>query len=144
MRVSQTLILIPVFGQVLLTFVVLILMGVARHRCLAQSNRTMQDIALATATDWDEQARKCANNYANQFELPVLFFVVCAFALATRMVDIWMLGLAVCFVATRLVHTIVHLTSNVVMWRGLAFIAGFVILAAMWGLLMSRIIHAGF
>ncbi len=144
MRVAQTLILLPVFAQVLLTFMVLIAMGIARRKSLAARGLGIEDVALASDADWDAQARKCSNNYKNQFELPVLFYAVCAFAYATRMIDTWMLGLAVAFVVTRYAHTFVHLTSNRVLWRGIHFIIGFGLLAVMWVLLLARIASTGF
>lgn len=144
MRVSQLLILVPVFAQVLLTFVILCIMGWTRSACLRDTKRQMQDVALATATDWDDRSRKCANSYANQFELPVLFYAVCAFAMITRMVDIWMLVLAAGFVVSRYAHAAVHLTSNTVSLRFAFFIVGFVVLVAMWTMLAVRVIAAGF
>lgn len=144
MRVAQTLILLPVLAQVLLTFMVLIAMGIARRKSLASKGLGIEDVALATDADWDIQARKCSNNYKNQFELPVLFYVVCVFAFAARMVDTWMLALAVAFVLTRYAHTFVHLTSNRVLWRGIHFLIGFGLLAAMWVLLLARIAATGF
>jgi hypothetical protein len=143
-QVSQNLIILPVTAQVLLTWVVLLLMARARTRSMNEKGKTAQDLALATATDWDAAARKASNNYINLFEIPVLFYVVTAFALITRMVDVWMLALAWIFVASRVLHSIVHLTTNIVRWRGSVFLLGFVTVVAMWVLLLWRVAQAGF
>ncbi len=143
MRLDQTLILLPVLAQVLLTVAVLILMGRARGRDLARSRRSFQDVALATDADWGEAARKAANNYKNQFELPVLFYAVCLFALVTRSVDPWMMLLALLFVASRVAHTWIHLGTNVVLHRGIAFLAGLVVLLFMWLMVAWRTLGAG-
>ncbi|MEL7049827.1 MAG: MAPEG family protein [Pseudomonadota bacterium] len=141
---SQTLILLPVFGQVFLTFLVLILLGIARQASLAAKGRSIEDIALSGDDVWDEHALKRSNNFKNQFELPVLFYAVCAFALITRMVDIAFLCLAFGFFFSRIVQTYVHLTFNRVSIRGGAYIIGFVCLVAMWVILAVRITMAGF
>jgi len=142
--VSQNLILLPVAAQVLLTCVVLLLMALARSRSMHERGKTAQDLSLATAADWNAAARKASNNYNNLFELPVLFYAVTAFALITRMVDALMLALAWGFVASRMLHSMVHLTSNVVRWRGSIFLVGFIAVLAMWVLLVWRVAEAGF
>ena len=139
MRVAQNLILMPVLAQVLLTIVVMVAMALSRRRVLQRRGQTYSDAATATEEFWDTHARMCANNYKNQFELPVLFYAACAFALITRQVDSVLLGLAVFFVASRIVHAYVHLTFNDIAWRGLAFIAGCVVLVAMWIILGWRV-----
>lgn len=141
---SQHLILVPVFLQVLLTFAVLFAMGAARRRSMLEHNKSPQDMSLATDQDWTNQARKCANCYKNQFELPVLFYAVCTFALITRYVDPVMFALASLFVLTRIAHAWIHIGSNIVIWRGSYFLAGFLVLVAMWLLLMWRVAEAGY
>lgn len=140
----QNLILLPVFVQVLLTLVILALLPGARGRSMRERRQRMQDMALAGRTDWSEDARKTAASFANQFELPVLFHVVAAFALMTRMVDAWMLGLASLFVLSRIAHAIIHIGRNVVAWRFAAYAVGLVLLVAMWVLLAWRVIATGF
>ncbi|MCL4768479.1 MAG: MAPEG family protein [Hyphomicrobiaceae bacterium] len=143
-RISQNLILLPVAAQVLLTCIVLVLMARARKRSMRERDKTAQDLSLATAADWNATARKASNNYNNLLELPVLFYTVTAFALVTRMVDPLMFALAWLFVLARVAHSIVHLTTNVVRWRGSAFLVGFVAVVAMWLLLLWRVAQAGF
>ena len=89
MRMAQNLILLPVLAQILLTLVILALLPRARGASMRERRQRMQDMALAGKTDWNEQAQKTAASFDNQFELPVLFYVVAAFALITRMVDVW-------------------------------------------------------
>jgi hypothetical protein len=143
MRMAQNLIVLPVLAQILLPLLILPLMARARGRSMARRRQGMQDVALAGQNDWDEPAQKLAASFSNQFELPVLFYVVCAFALITRMVDAWMLGLAVLFVASRIVHAAIHIGPNIVRWRFAAFLFGVVMLTGMWALLAVRILAAG-
>ncbi len=144
MRMAQNLILLPVLAQMLLTLVILALLPGARRRSMLERKQRMQDMANAGKTDWNGQAQQIAASFSNQFELPVLFYVICAFALVTRMVDVWMLGLASAFVLSRIAHAVVHIGPNIVMWRFVAYGCGLVCLVGMWGLLGWRILSAGF
>jgi hypothetical protein len=130
---NQVTIVYPVFGQVLLTFVVYGLLAVARARALGTSGRTPggPDLAMGRFA-WPEDAEKRAHNQRNQFELPVLFYAVAAFALITGGADSTMVVLAWLFVLTRVVHAAIHIGPNKVRWRSPAFALGLVILAAMW------------
>ena len=141
---SQNLIVLPVAAQALLAFVVLFVMARARARSQKERGQNLQDLALASNADWNEAALKAANNYKNLFEIPVLFFAASAFALITRSVDGWMIGLAWLFVASRVFHTIIHVTSNTVMLRGPVFMIGFVAVMAMWVLIVWRVVATGF
>lgn len=142
-RMSQNLIVLPVLAQVLLTLVVLVLMGPARARSMRANRQRLEDMSLAADKDWDEQARKVSNNFKNQFELPVLFYVVCLFALATRMVDMAFFALAWVFVLSRIAHSAIHIGPNVVAWRGTAYLVGFAALILMWAILAWRIAASG-
>ena len=130
---KPTAILLPVLAQVLLTLAVLVAMGPARARSLRESGKTIDDADVRDGrVTWSEQATKVARNYENQFELPVLFYAVVAFALITSAVDVIMVGLAWLFAVSRLAHAVIHIGPNVVTWRGAAFLIGLLALAAMW------------
>lgn len=135
----QTAILYPVFVQVLLTFVVLIRMATARGYVIRRNPGSQPDIALGRFS-WPEPALMAANNYKNQFELPVLFYALAAFAIMTRSVDYLMVVLAWVFVISRIVHAGVHLGPNILAWRGLSFLVGAIVLMLMWLMLAARLI----
>lgn len=131
--VNQVAILYPVFAQVLLTLAVYVLLMIARGRAMgaAAGQRGSGDIAMGRFA-WPDDAEKRAHNQRNQFELPVLFYAVAAFALLTKGVDATMLALAWAFVASRILHAAIHIGPNKVRWRGPAFGLGFLIVTAMW------------
>jgi len=132
-------ILYPVFGQIILTFALMIGMGLTRKEALDNREVTVDDIALDHSR-WPARPRKFANCYVNQFELPVIFYVLCLMALMTRNGDLIMVVLAWIFVATRLVHAYIHITANVVLRRGGAFFAGFIVVAIMTVLMLVRLL----
>lgn len=85
---------------------------------------------------------QAARNLANQFEMPVLFFVGCLAAAAYQLpvrelgLDAW----AWAFVGIRYAHAAIHLTYNHVMHRLVVFTLGFLALAGFWWKLSSHLL----
>lgn len=140
---SQHVIIYPVLVQVLVTFFVLLAMVKSRGDSVRDKGASVQDVALSGDTVWNDQAVKASNNYRNQFEMPVLFYAVTAFALILRMVDIFFLTLAWLFVATRVVHAFIHVGPNNVAPRSIAFAIGAVIVLVMWLMIGAKALSAG-
>ena len=141
---NQIDILYPVFVQALLTLVVGGMMAVARARAIATMDRQRGNPDLAMGrVDWPDDAAKRAANYHNQFQAPVLFYAVVAFALITKGADTLMLVLAWLFVLTRIFHAAIHIGPNKVRWRSPAFALGFLILMLMWVKLFIHVVTAG-
>ena len=140
MTLTQHL-LLPVFVQIALTVYVLTRMGQGRVRAvrLGQVKRSEID----TKSAYSETVQKFANNYVSQFELPVLFYVVLAFALVTELIDFKLIGLAWAFVGARLVHSLVHTGSNKIATRFKVFVAGLVFLVGMWAWFGLRLFVIG-
>jgi hypothetical protein len=134
-------ILFPVFVQMLLTFALLLAMGSARNRALNEGGVRTSDIALDSSR-WPDDTRKFANCYSNQFELPVIFYVLCLAALQTANADYLMVVLAWAFVISRFVHAYIHTGSNVVRRRGAVFALGFLLLLIMLVILAVRLLLA--
>lgn len=90
-----------------------------------------QSVALSGQRDRLSDTR-ASDNYKNLFELPVLFYALCAIALGTQLIPPWLPSAAWAFVATRAVHSAIQCSYNKVMHRFYVFIAGLLILAAAW------------
>jgi hypothetical protein len=133
--------LVPVLAQVLLTFVVLLATGRARFGALKAGRTRIADIAV-NAGGFPEDVRRFGNNLSNQFETPVLFYVLTGIAIYIRATDVVMVVLAWVFVVTRVAHAYVHLTTNHVPTRFRIFLVGVVTLMAMWLLLVLRLLTA--
>ena len=133
--------LAPVLVQVLLTFCLLFWTGRVRFAAARAGAVRVQDISLGERT-WPAPVQQVSNAFANQFELPVLFYAVVGLALATRQGDTLFVGLAWLFVLTRIVHAGIYATSNVVIRRFQAFLAGALVLLAMWFVFAVKILLA--
>jgi hypothetical protein len=143
--VTQVAIMYPVFLQVLLTVLVYGSLFAARARAIRNMDRKRgtPDIAMGTVA-WPDDATKRANNQRSQFELPVLFYAVVAFALILKGADTIMIVLAWLFVLTRLLHAAIHIGPNKVRWRFPAFALGVLIVTVMWVKLFLHVLSAGF
>jgi hypothetical protein len=134
---SYQMILAPLFVQVLLTFVVGFLL--AGNRMRAGLRGEVTGPVTLREPNWPEGVRKIENNFLNQFELPVLFYVLTILSILTRHADLFFVLMAWVFVVLRIFHAYVHLTSNVLQIRGPLFSAGLVVLSIMWIVFIARI-----
>lgn len=128
---SVQMVLLPVFVLVGLTFFLLIWMGAARRGALVSGQAKVRDIVLGQQ-DWPARPTQIANCFANQFELPILFYVLIAIALPLRKVDLFMVLMSWVFVVTRFAHAGIFVTHNDLNQRSLAWFAGALVLFAMW------------
>ena len=139
---SDIMIFYPVFAQVVLTFVLLYVTGRVRIASIARGEVEVRDIACGQNA-WPGRATRFANTYNSQFQLPVLFYAVSIFAQINDAVDVVLIALAWGFVATRLAHAWIYVTYNNLRQRFVAFVAGFAMLAVMWGYLGLTLVMTG-
>jgi hypothetical protein len=134
-------VLAPLFAQVLLTFLLLMWMGGRRLGAVRGRAVRPHDVSLGQKA-WPEPAQQVSNAFANQFELPVLFYVLVALALFTRKADLLFVVLSWVFVLTRIFHAGIYATVNDVPKRFGAYLAGALVLMAMWAIFAVRILLA--
>jgi hypothetical protein len=132
-------ILLPLFVQVALTFALLFWMAGVNGAAIRRGEVRWQDIALREP-NWPARNRQVQNAYHNQFELPVLFYLLTLLSIATRRADLLFVLLAWVFVALRVLQALVHVTDNNVPRRGMLFLAGAIVLAIMWIIFAVRIL----
>ena len=124
-------VLLPVFVLVLLPFILLLWMGKERRGALVSREVQMKEIAL-DEPNWPKKAMQLGNCLKNQFEFPLLFYVLVALALPLRQADLLFVLLSWIFVVTRYAHEGIFVSSNNVKQRSLAFFAGVLVLLGMW------------
>jgi hypothetical protein len=129
--VTVGMVLLPVFVLVGLNFALLFAMATARTRAVQSGQTKLKDIALRQP-NWPERPTQIANAFSNQFELPVLFYVLIALALPLRHADLAIVLLSWVFVLTRIIHAGIFVTSNDVRSRSLAWFVGVIVLLLMW------------
>ena len=128
---NDKLILLPALIHVALIFFLVIATGRGRVLAVRKGEVRLSEIAL-DGSRWPDQLRKSANNYQNQFELPVLFYVLIALLIATRLVDPVQIIFAWLFLLSRLIHSYIHTGKNILLDRFYAFLASVLTLMTMW------------
>ena len=137
---SVQAILLPVFAYVLLVLIVLIELGRRRGQAV-KAGEVGQDPSLREHA-WPNYVSQVSNDVRNQFEIPVLFLALVAFAMFTRKADLLFVVLSWVFVVSRYVHAFIHTTSNRLNWRLSAYFIGVIVLMAMWIIFAVQILFA--
>ncbi len=119
---SAQMVLLPVFVLVGLAFALLLWMGGGRRQAPVGGETNI------------------GNCFADQFELPLLFYVLIALALPLRHADLVIVLLSWVFVVTRFAHAGIFVSSNDSRHRSLAWFAGALVLFAMWLYFALRIL----
>ena len=132
-------ILAPLFVQVLLTFALMLGMMCFRTGSLLKGETRFESIALREP-NWPTRATQFAYAFSNQFELPVLFYLLTVLSVITHHADLVYLVLAWIFVAMRVLQAVVHVTNNNVPRRGAFYGVGALVLLAMWLVFIVRIL----
>jgi len=127
---SNTAIFWPLIVQTVLIYVIYAIMSVRRREAVRSGLVKPSDFRVPQIEP--EPSSTVVRNLVNQFELPFLFYVVCVILYMVNGVNDATIVLAWAFVATRIAHSWVHITTNRIRHRRPLFIAGFVINAALW------------
>jgi hypothetical protein len=138
MAIPSQYIFLPLLVQVLLTVAVYVALVVTKKRAVKDGLVDLERRALH-ADAWPDNVQKINNNIRNQFEVPVLFYVLVLTLHQLDATGIAAQSLAWLFVASRLVHAYVHTGSNRVPVRRLVFMFGCVVVLAMLVLAVAAI-----
>lgn len=138
---QETIILLPMIAMAALTFVIGALVPVRRFN--RKHQLTMTDFELGESPRVPREVSLPNRNFANLFEAPVLFYPAMLAFYVTATADSLAVWMAWGYVALRAVHSIVHVTINVVRWRAMAFTLSMFVLMGLWGLLAWRIVAGG-
>ena len=124
-------VLLPLFLEAILTFALLFWLAPLRTIDFSSGVARPENVALREP-NWSKRSLQVGHSYSNQFELPVLFYVLTILAWMTRHADLVFVVLAWIFLIFRYLQAYVHVTSNRVRLRGSFFIVSAIVLAIMW------------
>jgi hypothetical protein len=136
---SLQAVLLPLFVEVILTFVLMLWMGVLRQADYRSRAVRAADIALRQP-NWPPRTTQAANSFSNQFELPVLFYVLTILAWDTKRAGVAFVILAWVFVICRVLQAYVHVTNNNVRLRGAFYSVGALVLMIMWAIYIVEVL----
>jgi hypothetical protein len=136
---SLQAVLLPLFVEVILTFVLMLMMAAFRGADYRSGAVKSKDVALGQPL-WPARTTQAANAFSNQFELPVLFYVLTILVWVTRHAGYVFVILAWVFVILRILQAYVHVTSNAVRFRGGFYFVGAIVLMVMWALYIVEVL----
>jgi hypothetical protein len=130
----MTSMLYPLLAMVALTFSIMPFMLRSRIKAVKEKQISPEYFSLLKSTDAaPDFLIQYSNHFKNLFEVPVLFYAVTILGISNHGNDSISTSLAWTYVFFRLCHTLIHLNSNHVIKRMLAFMASNITLMVLWG-----------
>ena len=136
---NDNLIFLPVLAHVILIFMLYIYLGMVKGRAVKEGLVDRKEAALNKKA-WPESVLKVLNNLDNQFESPVVFYIITVIYYLTNNVDSILFSILCFYVLTRYMHSYIHVTSNYVPYRFKLFLVGVLILLTLTLWLVVKLI----
>lgn len=136
---ESSMIFLPVLVQMLLVIILYIVLGKVKNKEAAAGNVDPERRGLYDDA-WPASVQKVNNCIKNQFEVPVLFYVLLGMAFAINAVDVFIHAIAWLFVFSRYVHAYIHTGSNNVPVRRKVFMVGVLMMLILVVFLIIKII----
>lgn len=137
---SRDWIFVPVIIQVFLTLFVYLRLLQVKKRAAAAGEVDRVRVALRDDA-WPDYVIQVNNNIRNQFELPVLFYVLAILLWLLDSVHGVAVGAATVFVLSRIVHAGIHLSINAVPPRRHTFTVGWLAVLVMAALVFWELVQ---
>lgn len=114
--------------------VLLVALRLLQNRVNEMKAKRINPQATANSTQMASRLEnvQAADNYKNLFEAPVLFYALCAVAIATKYTPNWLVMGAWAFVVLRYLHSYIQCTYNKVMHRFPVFMTSLVLIVGLW------------
>ena len=136
---NQDLIFFPLLIQVVLTLFVYYRLGQVKEEAVKRGEVDQERRALHDDA-WPESVQKINNNIRNQFETPILFYVLVIILWLLEAASPAALLIALTYALLRVGHAWSHLGKNVVKLRKRLFQASFIMLLALTGLVLFSLL----
>jgi len=136
---TNDIILLPALAQILLTIAVYGALAVAKARAVRGGLVDLDRRALHDDA-WPDSVIKINNNIRNQFEVPVLFYVLTIVLWQLNEAGVVAQLLAWLFVLSRFLHAWIHTGSNYVPARRRVFMFGCVVVLAMTAVALRAVL----
>ncbi len=135
---NQEMIFYPILGQIFLTLIVYVKLLLVKKEALKCGAVNLGRRALHEDA-WPNKVLGVSRNLQNQFESPVLFYVICFIYWALRVIDVFVIVMSWLFVFFRLIHMIIHTGENDVLYRKAIFLCSSAILLILSLVVLVRI-----
>lgn len=136
----QRAIVLPAVALVVLTAIVWVRLYVERIGEMRARKISPQSLAISAHASQALNRVQASDNFRNLFEVPVLFYALCAVLASAQYVAPFFVIGAWIYVALRYVHSFIHLTYNRVSHRFVIYAVSTVVLFVLWGTLGAQIL----
>ena len=133
--------LYPSFAMMALTFFCIMRLGYLRANAVKSGEVDYRFYSLYRGFEEPEKLAQYSRHVIHHFETPVLFYVICLMAFVTNQAGGLVMALAWSYVALRFIHSYVHLTGNVVIIRFRIFALSMLVLAVLWGAVLTGLMR---
>lgn len=134
----MVVLIFPMFAMVVLTFIIGGIAVKARFTSVTSGAVRLRYYKLMQGDDAPEFVIKTTRCFNNQFEAPVLFYVVCTLYVSLGIESVVGVAFAWAFVLLRAAHAYVHLSYNRVVHRMVVYWAALMCVVVLW---INLIIH---
>ena len=124
----------PPIALIALTLAMFLVMFRRRTLDLRRSGKLLNELPKTreiSSSVWSERTNAASDNVANLLETPVLFYFLTGIFFITDTASVMVIILAWLYVAARAVHSLIHVSYNLISHRFAAFAMSLLILAAM-------------
>lgn len=129
---QNTDILLPNFAMFILTALVFGFNLVVRMQAARSKQIPIAHFKIFQGGSPTDVMMQAKNNIANLFETPIFFYLITFTYFVTNTVTPSAVVLAWIYVACRVAHSAIHLTSNFVPFRFACFLASIACLSVLW------------
>lgn len=132
-------VIFPAVAMFMLTSAVIAYLGGSRLAAIRRREVSIRFYRSYTEGEQTPRLQVIGRHLQNHFEVPPLFYIAVLFIYVTGSVTPIAVGLAWLYFASRCVHSFIHLGSNNVTHRFVAFALSGVILTCLWIVLLISI-----
>lgn len=133
----------PMLGMAALTAVAWAVMGGRRRAALRGKEMRLDDFSGRGEVPMTAAVSVSTRHFANHFEIPLLFHVICTAHLALGLTSIFAVAVAWGFVLLRALHMREHLGRNRVLMRFNLYLASTVLMWLLWLHLAALLLLGG-
>jgi hypothetical protein len=139
---DSSAIIFPAVAMFMLTASVIAYTGGSRLAAIRRCDVSIRYYRRYNEGEQTPRLQVIGRHLQNHFEVPPLFYIAVLFIYVTGSVTPLAVGLAWLYFASRCVHSFIHLGSNNVTHRFIAFALSGVILTGLWILLLLSVASA--
>jgi hypothetical protein len=136
----QEAVFVPVSVLALWTACMVFMVGFSRIRAVKAGRVRRGAFRLGESADVPADVTVWNRNLMNLLEMPLLFYVVSIAFYVTHQVTPRVVTLAWIYLALRLAHSVVHVTSNRILVRLTSYAASNVVLLSLWIQFIARVL----